>query len=138
MSLSQVHYLPLAPPFFFILVGLFVALLVLIQLGVLRYAYMRLGISSGAALNVAETVHPLQKGVDVPASCCGRACAKESDRRQPRRLLRARREGPRDRRAAEQHDELAAFHFADPSDPVILRRPEPRAGGRPSAVAGRR
>ena len=50
MSLSQVHYLPLAPPFFFILVGLFVALLVLIQIGVLRYAYMRLGISSGAAL----------------------------------------------------------------------------------------
>jgi uncharacterized membrane protein len=50
MSLSQVHYLPLAPPFFFILVGLFVALLMLIQLGVLRYAYMRLGISSGAAL----------------------------------------------------------------------------------------
>jgi uncharacterized membrane protein len=50
MSLSQVHYLPLAPPFFFILVGLFVILLVLIQLGVLRYAYMRLGISSGAAL----------------------------------------------------------------------------------------
>src|SRR5260370_7963675 len=50
MSLSQFHSLPLAPPFFFILVGLFVALLVLIQLGVLRYAYMRLGISSGAAL----------------------------------------------------------------------------------------
>ena len=50
MDLSQMHYLPLAPPFFFILVGLFVALLVLIQIGVLRYAYMRLGISSGAAL----------------------------------------------------------------------------------------
>jgi hypothetical protein len=32
MSLSQVHYLPHAPPFFFILVGLFVALLVLIAL----------------------------------------------------------------------------------------------------------
>ena len=30
MSLSQVHYLPLAPPFFFILVGLFIGLLVLI------------------------------------------------------------------------------------------------------------
>jgi hypothetical protein len=41
MSLRQAHYLPLAPPFFFILVGLFVALLVLIQLGVLRYAYMQ-------------------------------------------------------------------------------------------------
>ena len=50
MNLSQVQYLPLAPPFFFILVGLFVILLVLIQLGLLRYAYMRLGISSGAAL----------------------------------------------------------------------------------------
>src|SRR5258707_11161568 len=50
MNLSQVHYLPLAPPFFLILVGLFVILLVLIQLGLLRYAYMRLGISSGAAL----------------------------------------------------------------------------------------
>ena len=50
MSVSQVHYLPLAPPFFFVLVGLFLLLLVLIQLGVLRYAYMRLGISSGAAL----------------------------------------------------------------------------------------
>src|SRR5260370_20840353 len=50
MSVSQVHYLPLAPPFLVILVGLFLLLLVLIQLGVLRYAYMRLGISSGAAL----------------------------------------------------------------------------------------
>src|SRR5262249_20252064 len=45
MSLSQVHYLPLAPPFFFILVGLFVILLVLIQLGVLRYAYMRVALA---------------------------------------------------------------------------------------------
>src|SRR5262249_59120298 len=50
MNLSQVQYLPLALPFFFILVGLFVILLVLIQLGVLRYAYMRLGISPSAAL----------------------------------------------------------------------------------------
>ena len=58
MNLSQFHYLPLAPPFFFILVGLFVALLVLIQVGVLRYAYMRLGISSGcrtaAAVRLAD------------------------------------------------------------------------------------
>ena len=50
MNWSQTHYLPLAPPSFFIFVGLFVILLVLIQLGVLRYAYMRLGISSNAAL----------------------------------------------------------------------------------------
>jgi uncharacterized membrane protein len=50
MDLSQVHYLPLAAPFFFILVGLFIILLVLIQLGVLSYAYRSLGISSNAAL----------------------------------------------------------------------------------------
>ena len=44
------HYLPLAPPFFLLLVGVFIAMVVLIQLGLLRYAYMSLGISSGAAL----------------------------------------------------------------------------------------
>src|ERR1700756_4598108 len=48
--MSQYHYLPLTPEFFSILVGLFIVLLVLIQLGALRYAYMRLGMSSGAAL----------------------------------------------------------------------------------------
>jgi uncharacterized membrane protein len=48
--MSQYHYLPLTPEFFSILVGLFVVLLLLIQLGALRYAYMRLGMSSGAAL----------------------------------------------------------------------------------------
>jgi uncharacterized membrane protein len=48
--MSQYQYLPLTPGFFSILVGLFVIVLVLIQLGVLRYAYMRLGMSSGAAL----------------------------------------------------------------------------------------
>jgi len=50
MNWSETHYLPLAPPFFFVLVGLFVILLVLVQLGALRYAYTRLGISSNAAL----------------------------------------------------------------------------------------
>jgi uncharacterized membrane protein len=44
------QYLPLAPAFFSILVGLLLVLLVLLQLGVLRYAYMRLGVSSGTAL----------------------------------------------------------------------------------------
>ena len=48
--MSSYHYLPLAPPFFFILVGLFVILLVLIQLGALSYAYMRLGVSPRGAL----------------------------------------------------------------------------------------
>ncbi len=48
--MSSYHYLPLTPPFFLILVFIFVVLLVLIQLGALRYAYMRLGISPRGAL----------------------------------------------------------------------------------------
>jgi len=47
---SQVHYLPLTPGFFSILVLLFVGLIILIQLRILRYAYMRLGVGPGAAL----------------------------------------------------------------------------------------
>src|SRR6478735_3786949 len=47
---SQVHYLPLTPGFFSILVFLAVGLIILIQLRILRYAYMRLGVGPGAAL----------------------------------------------------------------------------------------
>ena len=50
MQPSEVQYLPLSPLYFSALVGIFLILLLLIQLGVLRYAYMRLGIGSGAAL----------------------------------------------------------------------------------------
>jgi len=50
MPLSDYQYLPLTPGFFTILVVIFVAVLVLVQLGLLRYAYLRLGVSSGAAL----------------------------------------------------------------------------------------
>jgi len=46
------HYLPLSPAFFAILVGLFLLLVTLIQVHILRYAYTRLGMSSGAALLV--------------------------------------------------------------------------------------
>jgi uncharacterized membrane protein len=49
MHLSQFHYLPLTPPFFSLLVGAFIVLVVLIQIGALRYAYMRIGLSPGAA-----------------------------------------------------------------------------------------
>jgi uncharacterized membrane protein len=48
--MSQLHYLPLSPAFFTILVGLFILLVALIQVGILRYAYMRLGVSSRVAL----------------------------------------------------------------------------------------
>jgi uncharacterized membrane protein len=50
MHLSELYYLPLTPAFFFILAGMFLVVLVLIQLGILRYAYMRLGVSSSTAL----------------------------------------------------------------------------------------
>src|SRR3954452_6306353 len=47
---SQFHYLPLTPGFFSILVFLVVGLVILIQLRILRYAYMRLGVGPGVAL----------------------------------------------------------------------------------------
>ena len=50
MQFSHLHYLPLPYLFFSILVGIFLLLLVLLQIGALRYAYMRLGISHRAAL----------------------------------------------------------------------------------------
>jgi uncharacterized membrane protein len=50
MHPSQLHYWPLPPAFLAILVGALLVLLVLIQLGILRYAYMRIGVSSRVAL----------------------------------------------------------------------------------------
>src|ERR1700692_408078 len=44
------HYLPLTPVLFSILVFLAVGLVILVQLRILRYAYMRLGGSPGVAL----------------------------------------------------------------------------------------
>ena len=46
----QVHYLPLTPGLFSILVLLFLGLIILIQLRILRYAYMKLGLGPGMAL----------------------------------------------------------------------------------------
>jgi uncharacterized membrane protein len=50
MQSSQFHYLPLTPGFFSILVVLFGVLLILIQLGVLRFAFMQLGLTSRGAM----------------------------------------------------------------------------------------
>jgi uncharacterized membrane protein len=47
---SGVHYLPMTPGLFSILVVLLAGLIILIQLRILRYAYMRLGVGPGAAL----------------------------------------------------------------------------------------
>jgi uncharacterized membrane protein len=50
MQMSEYHYLPLAPAFFSILVGIFVIVFVLLLLGVLRSAYIHLGVSSSTAM----------------------------------------------------------------------------------------
>jgi uncharacterized membrane protein len=50
MHISQLHYLPLTPPFFLFLVGLFLVLVLVLQIGALRYAYMWLGVTSRTAL----------------------------------------------------------------------------------------
>src|SRR6266403_4685632 len=47
---SQVHYLPMTPGLFSILVVLFAGLIIFVQLRILRYAYMRLGVGPGTAL----------------------------------------------------------------------------------------
>jgi uncharacterized membrane protein len=49
MQASHLHYLPLPLPFFSILVGIFAVLVALLAVGVLRYAYLRLGIGPVAA-----------------------------------------------------------------------------------------
>jgi uncharacterized membrane protein len=49
--MGQMHYYPpITAPFFAILAGLLVLLVILIQVNILRYAYERLGVSSGMAL----------------------------------------------------------------------------------------
>jgi uncharacterized membrane protein len=48
--MSQIHYLPLTPGFFSILIGLFLILFFLLILGALRRAYLNLGVSSSAAM----------------------------------------------------------------------------------------
>src|SRR5262249_19822701 len=58
----------------------------------------------------AEFAQPLHKGGDRLADHRRRGPAKEPDSWQFRRLLCARRNRPRSRRAAEQRDELAPCH----------------------------
>jgi uncharacterized membrane protein len=48
--MGQIHYLPVSPALFSVLAGLLLMLTILIQAGILRYAYLRLGMSSRVAL----------------------------------------------------------------------------------------
>ena len=47
---SEVQYLPITPGLFAILILAFAALIILIQLRILRYAYMKLGVGPGTAM----------------------------------------------------------------------------------------
>jgi uncharacterized membrane protein len=49
MHFGHAQYLPIAPPLFALLAGALILLLILVQIRVLRYAYMQLGVSSGTA-----------------------------------------------------------------------------------------
>ncbi len=44
--MGHLNYLPLTLPFFSILVAVFVVLVAFIEIGALRYAYLRVGVSS--------------------------------------------------------------------------------------------
>lgn len=50
MQLSQLHYLPLPLPFFSILAGVFLVLVIIVQMNAFQFAYMRLGMSPRSAL----------------------------------------------------------------------------------------
>jgi uncharacterized membrane protein len=50
MQTGQFLYLPLAPAFFLILIVAFVALIIVLEFRVIRYAYMQLGVSSRTAM----------------------------------------------------------------------------------------
>lgn len=52
MDVTQLNYLPLPLPFFSIMAGAFLLLVAMLVVGVLRYAYLRLGISPLAAILV--------------------------------------------------------------------------------------
>src|SRR5262249_19172895 len=63
-----------------------------------------------AAFDPAKFAEPRHKGGEPHVGSRRRASAEETNSREARRLLPARREPPRGRRAAEQRDEIAAFH----------------------------
>ncbi|HUB14073.1 MAG TPA: DUF1614 domain-containing protein [Acetobacteraceae bacterium] len=50
MLFNSMHYLPLSAPFFALLVGVLAILWVMLEIGTLRYAYMRIGLSRRGAM----------------------------------------------------------------------------------------
>jgi hypothetical protein len=65
-----------------------------------------------ASFNVAEVPEPFNQGFEIGPLFLGTASVpKHPDYRNSSRLLRARRERPRGRPAAEQRDEFAPSHL---------------------------
>jgi hypothetical protein len=69
-------------------------------------------------LDITELLKALPESVELGRILSRRYRFQHADPPHLRRLLRARRERPRGRRAAEMRDELAAFHCTMP--PVLL------------------
>ena len=68
--MGQMHYLPLSAPFFAFLVGAFLVVLALIQIGILRYAYLRMGLSSvGEVLLLGSLIGSY---INIPLANCRR------------------------------------------------------------------
>ena len=61
------HFFPLSAPFLAVLLGLLVALVVLVQIGTLRYAYGELGISATTAF-VLLALELLGSGLNIPVA----------------------------------------------------------------------
>src|SRR5262245_46094925 len=89
-----------------------------------------------ASFNVAEVPEPFNQGFEIGPLFLGTASVpKHPDCRNSSRLLRARHERPSRRRAAEQRDELAAFHLCGHSITSSARTNNVGGTSIPSAFA---
>ncbi|MGH6813952.1 MAG: DUF1614 domain-containing protein [Methylocella sp.] len=70
MHFGHAQYLPIALPLFALLAGALTLLLILVQIRVLRYAYMQLGVSSGAAF-VLLFASLLGSYINIPVAALG-------------------------------------------------------------------
>ena len=66
-DMGHLNYLPLTLPFFAILVAVFVVLVAFVEVGALRYAYLRLGVSPRAGFNAVN----LENRSMLPPLECG-------------------------------------------------------------------
>ena len=70
MHTTQFWYLPLALPSFFILLALFLFIFVLLPLGLMKYAYEQLGVSStGAVLLLLGSL--IGSYINIPIAAVG-------------------------------------------------------------------